>query len=181
MTEINITEIEKAKDQISKQIQNELANQLRRIPSLVEEALTGAVLSILGIRKTGNGYDVDSWSRSPLNSYIKDKVHESMVKHAGPLVDAELSRLTKLKTLPRSIAEASVRQSEYAFTSAVKDTLDNALKQLAKKYSEKVREFVDSSLKENINLDIMDPNSYEGILGEVLLEEQARLMAKKES
>ena len=170
-----------AQEEINAKIEEELAKQLRRIPELVEKAVSQAVLSILGISKRNGGFEVDTFGgKNPLNGYIQRTVETSMDTYVKPLVDKKLKGLMNRKTLPRSVATETIRQASYTFTRTVKNRVEKKMESLGKKAADRVCEHLEDSLDEigNINLDINDPKSFEGPIGDVLLEEVAQQMAK---
>jgi hypothetical protein len=172
--------MQSAQAEINQKIEEELAKQMRLIPEIVEKAVSGAVLDILGIRKDRQGYSVDTFGgKNPLNAYIQRKVEELMNALIEPIVSKELTRLMKFKTLPRSVAEEIAKQAHYCFTRTVKSKVEKKMEAVGEKAASRVGEVLENALDGvgQINIDIDDPNSYEGPIGEVLLEEIAEKLA----
>lgn len=175
--------LEEIKDELNQKIEEELARQLRAIPQLVEEVVKSSVLSIIGVIKAGNGYSVDRYNKeNPLHSYIKRTVDETVQKQVTYLINKELIRLLKTKSLSRSIIDSTMSNATYCFEQETRTQLRNSFSELAKRYAKKIEKYLEEAMADvsQINLDILDPNSYEGLLGELLLEEQARLIAETE-
>lgn len=184
--------LEQVREQVRERIEAELAKQLREIPQTVKRIVESAILSILGIHRDSRGYFVDAFGgNNPLNSYIQEKVDQSMGSYVAPLVNKELARILKFKTLPRDIGRKVAQNSEWKFERAVKERLEKKFDELAERYAERVEqefeeitERIEQEFEKilagiaDINEDIYDPNSYKGLLGEVLLEERARILAE---
>lgn len=174
-------EITEAREQIKKHFEAEIARQLEQIPSMIQEVIEQAVLSIIGIRKTHDGYCVSNIGpHNPLSRYIQDTTDRVVRENVEPLVSKELSRLLKFKTLPRDIVEEAARSAERAFQSTVRRRLTDGYDKLARGMCARIDEHFKEILSEinEINEDVFDPSSFDGVIGEILLEEKARVLAE---
>lgn len=181
-----MNELNEVKRQINSKIEEELAKQLRNIPELVENAVKSAVLSILGITKIGNGYKVAenhfSSDKNKLHAYICRVTDEAVEKHTDELIESTFKRLITRKTLPQSIVDTTIKRFETNFSYAVADKLRKEFNALEEAYVKKLKANLDAMLSDigNINTDILDPTSFSGPIGEILLEEQAKILAEYE-
>lgn len=170
------------KSQMQAKVEEELEKHLREIPDTVERVVEDAVLSIIGVRRNGRGYEVDHWSKreEALNGYIKRKVEESLAEFVGPLIDKELKRLLGLVSLKNSIASQLARDAQYAFERAFKDRLGERFKQLGTKMGERIGAQLEEMLADvaKFNDEICDPESFQGKIGELFLEEIAQITSQ---
>lgn len=177
-------EVSEVKQKINKRVEAELAKQLENIPRKVEQVVETAILSIIGLERTGQGYRVDRFgNKNPLNNYVERKVQEALEKHVSEIIQTELDRLIKRsKILKRDIADNIARHVDYTFEREFRTKLDKKFEDLAQKYADKIGEELDEALQGvgEINEDLFDPKSYEGKIGELLLEEQARVLAESQ-
>lgn len=177
--EVNVAAL---RTKLKDQVEAELEKQLRAIPETVEKVVESAILGIIGVRRMGKGYDVDTFSKreEALNGFIKRKTEEKLEEIVGPLVEKELTRLLKLVTLPRSITDACQSNLRYDFERAFKDRIGERFKRLGEKLGDRFSEELDTMLDDvaKFNDDVLDPDSFEGRIGNLFLEEIAEQAAE---
>jgi hypothetical protein len=164
------------RSQMRNRVEEELERQLREIPKTVEKIVESAVLSILGIDKCGRGYKVDSWGQSEtLNGYIQRKTEAAMHEVVGPIVEKELKRVSKLVTLRRDMALAISSNAQYQLESAFREAIGDRYKSLGEKLAKQVGDELDKMLDgtAKFNDDVFDPDSFQGRIGRLFLEELA--------
>lgn len=174
-------DLSKAQKQLHDKVEQELEKQLREIPKTVEKVVESAVLSIIGVKRQGNGYGVDTWGKreEALNSYIKRKTEEKVEEIVGPYVDKELKRLFKLVTLRKAITAQIQSSIHYQFESAFKKKVGERFEELGEKLGANVADELDKMMADvaTFNDDIFDPGSFQGRIGNLFLEEIAEQTA----
>lgn len=170
------------KRQLQQKVEAELEKQLREIPATVERVVEDAVLSIIGVRRNGRNYEVDTWSKreQALHGYIQRKVEDKLNEIVGPLVDKELKRLLKLVSLRASIARQLSQNVQYIFERAFKDRVSKRFEELGTKMGSRIGDQLDSMLEDvaKFNDEICDPESFQGKIGELFLEEIAQITSQ---
>jgi len=173
--EVNVTAL---RTKLKDQVELELEKQLRAIPKTVEHVVENAIIGIIGVRRMGNGYDVDTFSKreEALNGFIKRKTAEKIEEIVGPVVDAELRRLMGLITLKRQIIDRCQSGLQHDFERAFRDRVKEKFAQLGRKLGDQFSDEIDGMLEDvaTFNDDVLDPDSFEGRIGSLFLEEIAK-------
>ena len=162
------------------QVELELEKQLRNIPQKVEAVVESALLSIIGVQRSSGGYSVDTWDKraEALNGFIKRKTEEKIEQIIGPLVEKELNRLFKLKSLRHSISDRCHNRLIYEFEDSFKGKVNNRMSKLGEKFGEQIGDELDKALESGEFItELADPNSFQGRIGNLLLEEIAQGVA----
>ena len=175
-------QISDLKQQLQQKVEAELEKQLREIPATVEKVVQDAIISIIGVRRNGKHYEVDTWSKreQALHGYIQRKVEEKLEEFVGPLVEKEMKRLLKLTSLNNSIAYQLSQKAQYCFEHKFKSRIGERFEKLGEKMGQRIGDQLDAMLADvaKFNDDVCDPESFQGRIGELFLEEVAKLTSQ---
>ena len=178
---MKLVDLEPIRQQLQEKIEIEFEKQLRKIPESVEKIVTSAIASIIGVKRSGNSFAVDSWNRrsESINAYIENKTNKKIQEIVGPIVDAEFKKLLKLKTFRTSISERCHSEIANKFESSFRENIKSRVEELGKRVSDKMADDFSKALENpDFITDLENPDSFKGRIGNLLLEEIAKNLAE---
>lgn len=162
-----------------------LAKKLEELPQIVDHTLKCCVMSMLGISVDGQGR-ASYWSHddSRISRFIKDRIKDSLEEFVGPLVDKELKRLMKLKSLPRSIADDCERRFSYELGDKVRDVVMNKGEEAGKRIAAVIETKIEKQIEDEVenikkaNGELFNQENFESKVGKIMLDSAAKEILK---
>lgn len=160
-------------ERIRNKVEEQLANELENIPVIVHETVQNAVLSLLGLRRNGSSYEVDTFNKdSPLRAIILETITDEIRPIVSDLAMKELKRVMEMKSFKDSMSKEIAKDARRNFSRVLDRRLDEIFSNLAEHFTDQINVEVNKMVEtgDYKNCDLFDPEAYEGKLGELVMK-----------
>lgn len=164
---------------IRKKADEIIAKYIADMPERIPQMLDNAVWTLLGLRKFGNGRaEPDPFPETRvLKTLMAETASAVLNKHLKPILEKAARKLCKLRHEKSAFADQLASEALRDFDYTIRDHLSRRAKQSAEAVAEVIFDSVTEKLLPDINLDLDNPESFQGKLGELLLAKKAELLA----
>jgi len=167
---------EEQQKQIQNAIDTEIAKFLENLPSMIQKDLRSAALSVIGLTDRWGKMEVDCNSKG--QKIIKDLIERTVKEET----EKNLEEIVREEVLEFINSEDAIKLRKVVIKSIAVDYRDDVRRAANRLYADHVKNFAEgfiNGLSAAVsdkdfgpqNQDIEDPNSFEGPLGPIFLQE----------